>query len=86
MTRVMARELGNDNICVNCIAPGLTSSEGVLESEDHSAGIPLTMATRCFKRPQTPEDLIGAVVFFSSAESDFITGQTLLVDGGSYLH
>jgi NAD(P)-dependent dehydrogenase (short-subunit alcohol dehydrogenase family) len=83
MTRVMARELGEDNICVNCIAPGLTLSEGVTENEDHIAGVPANAATRCFKRPEKPEDLVGAVLFFASAESDFVTGQTLLVDGGA---
>jgi NAD(P)-dependent dehydrogenase (short-subunit alcohol dehydrogenase family) len=83
MTRVMARELGEDNVCVNCIAPGLTLSEGVTESEDHVAGVPANAATRCFKRPETPEDLVGAVLYFSSADSDFVTGQTLLVDGGA---
>jgi NAD(P)-dependent dehydrogenase (short-subunit alcohol dehydrogenase family) len=86
MTRVMARELGEDNICVNCIAPGLTLSEGVTENPELAVTVPRTVATRCFKRPQTVDDLVGAVIFFSSAESDFITGQTLLVDGGSVLH
>jgi len=83
MTRVMARELGEDNICVNCIAPGLTLSEGVTENEDHFAGVDANAMTRCFKRPETPEDLVGAVLYFASADSDFVTGQTLLVDGGA---
>lgn len=90
MTRVMARELGEDKICVNCIAPGLTASENMLrlygKSEDaaqHGSG---TVNSRCFKREELPEDITGALVFFCSAESDFITGQTLLVDGGSVLH
>jgi NAD(P)-dependent dehydrogenase (short-subunit alcohol dehydrogenase family) len=83
MTRVMARELGADNICVNCIAPGLTLSEGVTGSADHFAGVDANAATRCFKRPETPEDLVGAVLYFASPDSDFVTGQTLLVDGGA---
>ena len=83
MTRVMARELGADNICVNAIAPGFTESEMAGEHAKRSAP---TVQSRCFKRPETPEDLVGAAVFFCSAESDFITGQTLLVDGGSVLH
>jgi len=45
-----------------------------------------TVDSRCFKRSEQPEDLIGAIVFLSSDESDFITGQTLVVDGGSVLH
>jgi NAD(P)-dependent dehydrogenase (short-subunit alcohol dehydrogenase family) len=84
MTRVMARELGADNICVNAIAPGFTESEFVGEESIQRSGA--TVASRCFKRPEKPEDIVGAAVFLCSAESDFITGQTLLVDGGSVLH
>jgi NAD(P)-dependent dehydrogenase (short-subunit alcohol dehydrogenase family) len=91
MTRVMARELGSDGICVNCVAPGLTMSENVKQmygrqseyGQMHGAG---TVASRCFKREEVPEDITGTVVFLASAESDFITGQTILVDGGSVLH
>jgi NAD(P)-dependent dehydrogenase (short-subunit alcohol dehydrogenase family) len=85
MTRVMARELGADNIMVNCIAPGLTVSDAVRESYSVQ-DIAANKATRALKREEEPEDLIGALVFFCSAESDFITGQTLLVDGGSFMH
>jgi NAD(P)-dependent dehydrogenase (short-subunit alcohol dehydrogenase family) len=42
--------------------------------------------SRCFKREEQPQDLIGAIVFLSSDESDFITGQSIVVDGGSVLH
>jgi NAD(P)-dependent dehydrogenase (short-subunit alcohol dehydrogenase family) len=83
MTRVMARELGEDNIGVNCVAPGFTESEMASEHAKRSGP---TVQSRCFKRPETPEDLVGAIVFMCSSESDFITGQTLLVDGGSVLH
>jgi NAD(P)-dependent dehydrogenase (short-subunit alcohol dehydrogenase family) len=86
MTRVMARELGPDNICVNCIAPGLTGTESVTANAAHAAGLAGAPAQRALKRAQTPEDLVGAIVFLSSAESDFITGQTLPVDGGVVLH
>jgi NAD(P)-dependent dehydrogenase (short-subunit alcohol dehydrogenase family) len=85
MTRVMARELGNDNILVNCIAPGLTVSAAV-QNNYTRAGIEATTASRALKRDEEPEDLIGSVIFFASAESDFITGQTLVVDGGSFMH
>jgi len=85
MTRVMARELGGDNILVNCIAPGLTLSAAV-QATYTRAGIDRTTATRALKRDEVPEDLIGALIFFASGESDFITGQTLLVDGGSVMH
>jgi len=84
-TKTLANEVGKDNICVNCVAPGSTLSEenpdeGVLKMRQAAT------ATRALKRVQTPEDLTGAVVFFASADSDFITGQTLVVDGGSCLH
>jgi NAD(P)-dependent dehydrogenase (short-subunit alcohol dehydrogenase family) len=85
MTRVMARELGNDNILVNCIAPGLTQSAAVKAAYTRD-GIAMNTASRALKREEEPEDLIGAVTFFLSAESDFVTGQTLVVDGGSVLH
>jgi 3-oxoacyl-[acyl-carrier protein] reductase len=84
-TKTLANEVGKDNICVNCVAPGSTLSE-----ENPDDGIvkmrQAATATRALKRVQTPEDLTGAVVFFASADSDFITGQTLVVDGGSCLH
>lgn len=83
MTRVMARELGEFNICVNAIAPGFTESEMATEQAKRSGA---TVQSRCFKRAETPEDLVGTVVFLCSAESDFITGQTIVVDGGSVLH
>jgi NAD(P)-dependent dehydrogenase (short-subunit alcohol dehydrogenase family) len=85
MTRVMARELGADNILVNCIAPGLTVSPAVQETYSKE-DIAANKATRAIKREEEPEDLVGALTFFLSAESDFVTGQTLLVDGGSVMH
>jgi NAD(P)-dependent dehydrogenase (short-subunit alcohol dehydrogenase family) len=85
MTRVMARELGADNILVNCIAPGLTVSPAVRASYSVKE-IEANKATRALKREEEPEDIVGALIFFASAESDFITGQTLLVDGGSVMH
>jgi Dehydrogenases with different specificities (related to short-chain alcohol dehydrogenases) len=83
MTRSLSRELGNDGICVNTIAPGLTMSENVLNSEKHMEMRDANMATRALKRYQTPEDLIGTMIFLASGESDFMTGQCLVVDGGS---
>jgi NAD(P)-dependent dehydrogenase (short-subunit alcohol dehydrogenase family) len=84
-TRTLAQEVGGDNICVNCVAPGSTLSEespdeGVIRMRSAAA------ASRALKRVQTPEDLVGAVAFFASPDSDFITGQTLVVDGGSCMH
>ncbi len=79
MTRSMARELGADNICVNVVAPGNTPPEGAEPNERGAA----TVATRALRRVETPGDIVGAVVFLFSGESDFITGQTLIVDGGA---
>ena len=83
MTRSMSRELGQFGILVNSIAPGFTESEGVLAN----AGIHETMRIaamegRSVKRAMLPEDLVGAAVFLVSSESDFLTGQTIVVDGG----
>ncbi len=85
-TRALAREVGDDGITVNCIAPGLTMSEKVLDDPQWTAVKDGNTASRAIKREQMPEDLIGALVFFSSSDSDFITGQTLVVDGGSAMH
>ncbi len=84
-TRTLAMEVGKDGICVNCVAPGSTLSEESPDAEtlkfrEAAAG------TRALKRVQKPEDLVGAIVFFASADSDFITGQTLVVDGGACMH
>jgi|TARA_B110000116_G_scaffold188010_1_gene163106 NAD(P)-dependent dehydrogenase (short-subunit alcohol dehydrogenase family) len=87
LSRAMAREVGDDNICINAIAPGLTQSEAVLNegqfSEEHFSA---NIGGRCIKRPEEPEDLIGTAVFLLSEDSDFITGQVLCVDGGSVTH
>ncbi|HEX9462430.1 MAG TPA: 3-oxoacyl-ACP reductase family protein [Alphaproteobacteria bacterium] len=84
-TRTLAMEVGKDGICVNCIAPGSTLSEENPDAEivKYRQG---AAAGRALKRMQTPEDLVGAIVFFASADSDFITGQTLVVDGGACMH
>jgi 3-oxoacyl-[acyl-carrier protein] reductase len=84
-TKTLAQEVGKDGIRVNCIAPGSTLSEenpdeGIIKNRTAAA------ATRALQRVQTPEDLPGAVAFFACADSDFITGQTLVVDGGSCMH
>ena len=87
MTRAMARELGGDNICVNAVAPGLTMSEGVIEngywSEDW---IERNVESRVLKRRAVPEDIVGAVLFLASRDADFITGQTMVIDGGAVAH
>jgi NAD(P)-dependent dehydrogenase (short-subunit alcohol dehydrogenase family) len=84
MTRVIARELGPDNICVNALAPGMTLSEALAERDFYLNSS--TPSTRAFKRHEYPEDLTGAAVFLASADSDFMTGQCMVVDGGAAMH
>ncbi len=87
ITRSMAREVGDAGINVNTIAPGYTETEFLKENpQDSPEVIKMASAMRCIKRPETPEDLTGTVVFLSSDDSDFITGQTIIVDGGSALN
>ena len=83
MTRGMARELGADGITVNALAPGFTLSENVAKKQDHVKAGERTRMTRAIQRDEKPEDLVGAVSFLASEDAAFITGQTLVVDGGS---
>ncbi len=85
-TRALARELGPDNIAINAITPGLTISSpqqaGVMTEEQRED----RRRRRSFQRDQLPEDLVGTVIFLSSEDSNFITGQTINVDGGGLMH
>jgi 3-oxoacyl-[acyl-carrier protein] reductase len=85
LTRALAREVGADNINVNAITPGLTiadENQKKMLSEEYLA--PRRQA-RALKRDQYPEDLIGTVLFLASSDSDFLTGQTINVDGGTWM-
>ncbi|MGD9920342.1 MAG: SDR family NAD(P)-dependent oxidoreductase [Pseudorhodoplanes sp.] len=86
MTRAMARELGDDGIRVNCVAPGLTLSDGVVDNRWADSISDAIRNSRCLKRDQMPEDLVGTMLFLAGPESDFITGQTLIVDGGGSMN
>src|SRR5208282_4211811 len=83
-TRAASRELGEHNICVNSLAPGFTLSDTVVSENpghtEHSRAP--SIARRAIKRDEYPEDLLGALIFLACADSDFITGQTITVDGG----
>ena len=83
LTRSLAREAGERGITVNCIAPGLTASElEFTPAEHYEARVP----DRSIKRVEVPQDLVGAAVFFMSPDSAFITGQTIVIDGGVVMH
>jgi NAD(P)-dependent dehydrogenase (short-subunit alcohol dehydrogenase family) len=87
LTRAAARELGADGIRVNALAPGLTMSEAMKGNPSWSdTVIANNIASRALKREAKPDDLLGALIFLASAASDFVTGQTLSVDGGSVMN
>jgi NAD(P)-dependent dehydrogenase (short-subunit alcohol dehydrogenase family) len=79
MTRAMARELGDWNICVNTVSPGFVVTEGRKVDPEYEK---IRAQQRSIKRTQVENDLVGTVLFLSSPESDFMTGQLLNVDGG----
>jgi 3-oxoacyl-[acyl-carrier protein] reductase len=85
MTRVLSRELGADNIRVNAVAPGSTLSEEQ-PTEEIIRMREAPVARRSLQRVQTPRDVVGTVLFLISDDSAFITGQTLVVDGGEFVH
>jgi NAD(P)-dependent dehydrogenase (short-subunit alcohol dehydrogenase family) len=85
MTRTLARELGDRGIRVNAVAPGFTLSEGILLNKEHVEKFrDIGKNARAMKRDQLPQDLQGAVSFLMGLDSAFMTGQTLVVDGGAY--
>ena len=84
-THAMARALGPSGINVNAIAPGYTESEASLNQRDSEGTFKLATSEQAFQRREQPEDLVGAAVFLASAESDFMSGQVLYVDGGTVM-
>jgi NAD(P)-dependent dehydrogenase (short-subunit alcohol dehydrogenase family) len=87
LTRALAKELGKDSIHVNCVAPGFTMSDGVKAHPEVIEKLrDVSIASRALQRDQVPEDVVGAVVFLCTPAADFITGQTMVIDGGQYFH
>jgi NAD(P)-dependent dehydrogenase (short-subunit alcohol dehydrogenase family) len=86
-TRALAKEVGKDGVLVNCVAPGFTMSAGV---EAHPEVVEklrdVSVSARTLQRDQVPEDVVGAVVFLAGPGSDFVTGQTIVIDGGQTFH
>ena len=85
MSRSMARELGADNILVNTISPSLTMTEGVLSNPVWEPFRKNLVASRIVQRDMLPKDLVGSALFLASEDSDFLTGQSINVDGGVQL-
>jgi NAD(P)-dependent dehydrogenase (short-subunit alcohol dehydrogenase family) len=83
LTRALAIELGPHNININAVAPGFTDTEASRSIADVTK---YDVSKTPLKRLEQPNDLLGAVIFLASDESDFITGQTLLVNGGRAMH
>jgi 3-oxoacyl-[acyl-carrier protein] reductase len=84
-TRALAREVGEFGITVNAVTPGLTLSDTQVSSSS-SNHLAARSQGRALDRPEIPDDLVGAVMFLSCAASDFMTGQTINVDGGKAMH
>ena len=82
LTKFLASQLGQYNVTVNCIAPGVTMTEATkkIVPEEYIGMIPMMSA---MKQNLEPEDLAGTAVFFASDDAKLITGQTLCVDGGA---
>ena len=85
MSRSLAREFGDDGIRVNTLAPGLVMSENV-KSNWAPGQVQGTVNSRAIKREITPEDMCGTLIYLCSPESDFVTGQVLVIDGGAVMH
>jgi NAD(P)-dependent dehydrogenase (short-subunit alcohol dehydrogenase family) len=83
LTRALAIELGPHKICINAVAPGFTDTEASRTIADVTK---YDTSKTPLRRLGTAEDIVGATIFLSSDEADFITGQTILVDGGRVMH
>jgi NAD(P)-dependent dehydrogenase (short-subunit alcohol dehydrogenase family) len=84
LTRSLAREFGSEGITVNLIAPGVTITPNAAKALPRDVQ-KAQIEKRAIRREEKPEDLVGAAFFFASPDADFITGQTLVVDGGLHM-
>jgi NAD(P)-dependent dehydrogenase (short-subunit alcohol dehydrogenase family) len=86
-TRALAKELGKEAVRVNCVAPGFTMSDGVKEHPEVVERLrDASVAARTIQRDQEPEDVVGAVVYLAGPAASFVTGQTIVIDGGQFFH
>jgi NAD(P)-dependent dehydrogenase (short-subunit alcohol dehydrogenase family) len=85
MTRVMAKEMGDDNITVNAVAPGMIATEGTMTHSNEEA-FNRVMQNQAIKKRGKPEHLAALIAFLASDDAELITGQMILCDGGGYLH
>jgi NAD(P)-dependent dehydrogenase (short-subunit alcohol dehydrogenase family) len=85
LTQCLARALGPSGINVNALLPGFTASEATLGRAGSEKAFELTIKEQCIPRREEPADLVGTAVFLASKDSDFITGQLIIVDGGYWL-
>ncbi len=86
LTRALAREVGPDNIAVNAISPGFTQSETQMATSSNAHVANRSMVNKAFDRVQVPDDLVGALMFLLSDASNYMTGQTMNIDGGHMMH
>lgn len=87
LTRALAKEVGRDGVLVNCVAPGFTMSDGVHEHPEVIEQLrDVSVAARTLQRDQLPDDVVGAVVYLAGPGSSFVTGQTIVIDGGQTFH
>lgn len=86
MTRALSRELGQYNITINAISPGFTLTEAARGPNPNLKYEAMIVETRSLKRDEHAEDLVGTMIFLCSKDSDFMTGQSIVVDGGRSLN
>ena len=82
MTRILAFEWSRFNINVNCIAPGFFATEMTKVQQEDERFRTFLIDRIPFKRFGKPEEIVGLAIFLSSAAADYITGETIFIDGG----